>query len=428
LVAAALIESGRTKDPLMHVDDLLADPASFLEEHYLTDGGKSGVRSVRCAADVLKTLARHEGYADEGLAQRIKNVAAYFEAEKLRTSFGETLVKFGNGPLHSRYGFAETLRTTCSGGSKRSRTGLNVQQLPRKMPKELLALMLEEIGEEIDVRTCFVPREGFVQSSTDYGSLEMVTFAQANLDLFGWSTLADALNNDVDPHSLFAASLLGRSYEDVLAGVAAEDPVCVEARQRAKVGNFGFPGSMGAEKFQVYARGQNLFLSIEQCRELKSGYKEQWKETRQFFGYASDMLNSAGGEATYVDARSGFVSGGCGYSDFCNRHFQTPAAVGATAALWRYVRECYDERLATPLLGSRVTAFVHDEVRAEHPIECASEAADRGRELMIEVMQPVTPGVKVKASTALMSRWYKGAKEVRDAHGRLVPWEPKKRS
>lgn len=436
LVAAALIESGRTEglDNAMSFDDavaeLIAEPAAFLEEHYLTDGGKSGKRQVRCAADVLKTLARHTGYRDPNLAARITRLADYLEAEKLKSSFSGPLVLFGNGPLHARYGFAETLRTTCSGGPKKRRTGLNIQQLPRKMPKALLALMLARIGEEIDVRSCFVPREGYVQSSTDYSSLEMVTFAQSCIDILGWSSLADALNNDIDPHSLFAAGLLGTSYEDVIAGVAADDPTCTEARQRAKVGNFGFPGGMGAPKFQVYARGQNLFLTLDQCKELRDGYREQWQEAKQFFRYASDALEAGGGEVAYIGERSRFISGGCGYTDFCNRHFQEPAAFGATGALWRYVRECYDARLQSPLYGSRVVAFIHDEIRAEHPDDVpgrASAAADRGRELMIEEMQPVVPNVKAKASTALTRRWYKGAKEVRDKNGFLVPWEPKKK-
>lgn len=424
LVAAALIESGRADAP--SVEALLASPADWLEEHYCTDGGKSGVKQVRCASEVLKTLARHEGYRDRALAARITTLAGYLEAEKLRSSFGAPLRLFGNGPLHSRYGFAETSRTTCSGGSKRSRTGLNVQQLPRKMPKALVALMMERVGRALDVRSCFVPRAGWLQSSSDFSSLEMVTFAQACIDYFGWSTLADALNEGLDPHALFAADLLqGSTYESILAGIEAEDEACGSARQQAKVGNFGLPGGMGAPKFQTYARGQGVFLSGEQCREIHGGFRRRWPEAVEHFRAASAEIEAGGGSAVYVGPRSGFISGDCMYTDLCNRRFQEPAAFGATAALWRYVRECYDARLSSALYGSRVVAFIHDEVRAEHPEEYAHEAATRGREVMIETMQHVVPDVKVKSSAALMRRWYKGAKELRDANGRLQPWEPK---
>jgi hypothetical protein len=86
----------------------------------------------------------------------LKQMAGFLEAEKLRSSFGKPLKQFGHGPLHSRYGWAETGRTTCSGGPKNRRSGLNIQQLPRGIPKKLVELMMNMIGEVIDVRSCFV--------------------------------------------------------------------------------------------------------------------------------------------------------------------------------------------------------------------------------------------------------------------------------
>ncbi len=392
--------------------DVLTDPATWLPPEMLTDGGRSGVPQVKYASDVLVDC----------IDPRLKKMAAYLESEKLRSSFGTPLLQFAGRTLHSRYGLAETGRTTCSGGSKRSRMGFNVQQLPAKMPKKLVALMMEKLGREIDIRSCFVPRPGWVYSSSDFAALEMCTFAQACKWLVGYSTLGDALNNGVDPHTLFASDLLSATYEDTLALVKAKDPDAIAARKRAKVGGFGFMGGMGAKKFVMYAKKQDVALELEESQRLHALYRQRWPETKAYFEMASQAVN--GGETTMVGLVSDMVRGGVGYSDWCNGNFQEPAAYGATSGVWKIVRECYDERLATPLLGSRMTAFIHDEFQAEHPADRAHEAATRLADVARETMQECVPDVTIRIEPALMRKWWKRAETVRDEQGRLVPWEP----
>lgn len=394
--------------------DFTQDLSEYVPAHMLTDGGKSGRQQIKIAHEVLVECAD----------PLLRQMAELVEIEKLRTAFVGPAQKFGQGPIHSRYNYAETGRTTCSGGGKRSRTGFNVQQMPRKLPKALVERMLALYGEEIDFRSCFVPRDGFVMSSSDYSALEMCTFAQICNWIVGSSELMIALNNDVDPHTLFAASLLDTTYEDALARVKAGDKEAKEMRQRAKVANFGYPGGMGAEKFLKYAKMQGISMTLDESYRLRDLYKARWSEVNEYFGHIGDLV--AGGEATIVQFGSDRISGGNGYTDSCNRYFQGLAADGATDALWEVVCECYDETVGSALYGSRVVAFIHDEILAEHPRERAHEAATRLADIMRDVMQEWTPDVKIKVEPALMDRWFKAAETVRDEHGRLQVWQPKK--
>lgn len=424
MVARALIESGHTSAfPDLTFEGLMSDPMTYLDEDYLTDGGKSGNRQIKCSGSVLTELANFTGYQDRALAALIKTQAEYIEAEKLRSSFGVPLRSFGYGPIHSRYGYTETGRTTASGGPKRARTGLNVQQLPRKLPKKLIKLILELLGRSVDVRSCIATRAGWVMSSTDYSALEACTFAQASKWLVGYSVLGDAINSGTDPHTLFATGLLHCSYEEAAARVLAEDPVATMARQRAKVGNFGFPSGMGWRKFLKYALAQGVVMTPEESQLLHRLYRQRWPETLDYFALAAAALEH--GSTKIIGLVSGMVRGGVNYTGWCNGNFQEHAAFGATSAAWRIVRECYDARLNTELYGSRVTAFVHDEFIAEHPEDRGHEASERLALVAIEEMQAINPDVKISAEPALMSRWYKGAKTVRDEHGRLQKWEPK---
>lgn len=413
-------------DPFEGVEKIIASAEKYMPPEMLTKGGTSGVKQVSAAASVLEDC-------DD---PRLAAMASFVSAEKIRSSFGRPLASFGAGPAHSRYGFAETGRTTCSGGPKRNRSGLNVQQLIREMPPELTALMLEQLGEAIDVRSCFTSRAGTVMSSTDYSSLEMCSFAQVLIYTGGYSTLGDALNADVDPHlKLAAEQWIRQPYAEAKMLLDSGDEFAADMRQLAKVPNFGLPGGLGGKTMVRYAKANyggkfvRKFFGETPEKQIRAGYRikedwlRTWPEARDYFDRMGELVGEGG--ATIVQFTSDRVHGGCGYTDACNAYFQGLAADGATDAAWRIVRECYDARLKTALFGSRVLAFIHDEYIAEHPEAGAHEAAERLALVARETMQEWIPDVKIKAEPALMRSWWKKAKTVRDEQGRLQPWEPK---
>lgn len=294
---------------------------------------------------------------------------------------------------------------------------------------------LQNLPRKGGIRECFVPRAGWLYAAADYSTLELCALAQVCLDLFGWSDMADALRAGQDLHVRMAATILGVPYEEAIARYLAGDEEISEKRQLAKAANFGYPGGLGAEKFQAYARDSyGVQIDLDTSRDLKRAWLETWKETRSFFDHVNNSLGLAD-SFTLEQLRSGRLRGGVGYCDGCNSYFQGLAADGAKAAMWLIAQECYlgfgdawprDGRKPSPMYGSRLVAFIHDEFLLEVRDNAnAGAAGDRLAAVMVEGMARYIPDVPVKAEPVLMRRWLKGAKTTRDANGTLIPWEKK---
>lgn len=377
-------------------------------EPKMTSGGKSGEPKVKVSADVLADFTDHPVLA--AMSDYLECSKHLSVAEKMR------LLRFG--PIHPRYAMAETGRTTCSGGRKRKGSvwGFNVQQFARTVP--------ELLKGGFGARECFKARPGYVYSSTDYAILEFVTWGQILSDFFpeAPNKVMEAVNLERDPHLQEASIVLNVSYEDAKARLKAGDKEVKKWRQDCKPATYGYPGGMGPPTLVKYAKNQGVHLSLDTAKILKQVFKETWRP-EAYFALCSDLTGEGG--ATIVHPRSDRVHGGMGYTDTCNGFFQGLAADLATDALWRITRECYDERLRSPLLGSRVAAFLHDEHFCEHPVEAAHEAATRVGELMREAEVDWCPALtNPKAEPALSEYWSKEAGDARyDEHGRLITHE-----
>lgn len=324
------------------------------------------------------------------------------------------------------------------------------------------------------VRECFVSRFGTVLSSVDYAAIEMSTLAQVCLWTVGFSDLAGAINADADVHCILGADLKNITYEEFLSRLKEFKPTI---RQGAKAGNFGFPGMMGPPMF-VFAKrkegdsvcewffadgqcgtrmgsyevnGKSLKLCVrcvEQADVLRETFLFRWREIRPYWGWVMQELDANDRIVQFVSER---VRSNLYGPAAANTLFQGLAADGAKRAIIAMTREMYlrgealelallgspDEEktlaalrskfgsnLESPLYGSRLCMFAHDETMLEIPESVAHEAAYRQAEVMVEQMRTVVPDVKVKAEPALMRRWYKQAEAVFDANKRLIPWEP----
>lgn len=286
-------------------------------------------------------------------------------------------------------------------------------------------------------RECFIPRDGYVFCSVDLDSAELKGLGQILLWWFGTSALADAQNAGVDPHLLLGCRLFGVrlsreiSYDDAKALAKHPEHPDFTAmygeqgfRQLAKIANFGFPGGLSAKSFISYARGYDVDISLDDALEIRAEWFAMWPEMAAYFAQISACAE--GGPYTVLHPISARQRGRCGYTQACNAYFQSLIADGAKAALYAITAACFDPD--SILYGCRPVLFVHDEVIVEIPTRfglehvdaCAYEIA----RLMCAVVQPYMPDVVVTATPALMTRWYKKAKEVKDERGLLVPWEP----
>lgn len=296
------------------------------------------------------------------------------------------------------------------------------------------------------VRECFVARPGTVWSSVDYAAIEMSTLAQVCIWTVGWSELADAINADKDPHCILGADLLGIDYGEFLRRKSE----LKEIRQAGKAGNFGYPGMMGAVKFVVAQKkagysvcewlandgkcgGEKVMewngtplegplckRCIEQAEVIRQRYLGRWTEVPKYWRWVMSEIETNDSITQFV---SGRVRGSPHGPAAANSLFQGLAADGAKRAVTQLTKEMYLDT-ASPLYGSRLVLFAHDETIIEIPEEKAHDAAMRQAQVMVEKMRECVPDVKVKAEPALMRRWYKQAEAVYE-NGKLVPWEVK---
>lgn len=352
-----------------------------------TDGGKT-----QATAEIMEEC-NHPGLsalADFQAAQKL--ISTYLEP------LGEAAAK--GVPVHASY---ETLGADSGRTSSHSP---NIQNQPRLM----------------GLRECFVPRPGNVFVFCDFDSQELRTLAQATKAICGKSSLMLEYerNPDFDPHTQFAARLMGITDADALARKKAGDKDVLAWRQRAKAANFGFPGGMGADKFRSYARGYGLTLSEADTKALRDGWFAVRPEMRDYFAHVSSATRMGSAQARQLF--SGRLRGGCGYTELANTYFQGLAADASKSALWEVVRRCFDDRLRSPLLGAVPIVFIHDEIGLECPEECCHEVGRELERVMVEAMQELTPDVPARASACAMRRWSKAAKPTYEK-GRLIPWQ-----
>lgn len=277
-----------------------------------------------------------------------------------------------------------------------------------------------------DVRSCYVPRPGWVYCAVDLDTAELRALAQVCLNLFGRSELANVLKADQDPHSSLGAEILRIPYEEMIARLAAGDKEAEQTRQFAKIPNFGLPGGMGEDSLIAWAKNQGVHLTREHAGNLIAAWKNKFTEMADYFRLFSDICGAHGSHQV-TQMYSDRVRGGLRYCAGCNTMFQGLVADAAKSALYNVVKECYTDR-ASVMFGARPVLFIHDEVIAEFPLDAwgperTHKAAERMTEVILSAAQPYMPDIPVKGKPVMMRRWLKGAKPVH-VDGLLVPGRP----
>ncbi len=299
------------------------------------------------------------------------------------------------------------------------------------------------------VRQCFEAAEGRLWSSVDWAAVEMSTLAQTTGTKVGKSALAEALKKGYDPHALFAAEMSGRTYEEFKALLDKKDPEASDLRQASKAANFGFPGMMGEATFVLAKRKEGLRICqlmrtapscglemvvewkgrpyapmckscVEAAAKLKQFYFRSWPEMRAYFNHVSAELEQQDGIEQLVSKR---YRGGVSGPQAANGYFSGLAADMAKWVLRKMTRECYLEELKSPLFGSRIVIFMHDETIIDFP-ENNRKAPERQAEIHREAGLVYCPDVPVKAEPALMKTWLKDAATIRNDAGELQVRSP----
>jgi hypothetical protein len=337
----------------------------------------------------------------------------YTSILKLQSTYLPTLYAGVQHPINTRY---QTVLET----GRISSFKPNMNQMPRGGNRTILQRLQKR------VRECFVPRPGFLLSSVDFNQLELATLSQVLLWLFGQSKMADAINEGLDLHTLFAAEqLLHMPYAEVLT--RKKEKHVADMRQLAKVANFGLGANMGAESLTEFARASySVFITVEEARTLKEKWLAAFPEMRTYFRWVSGRMTGVDDRGNTVGDIEQFISGRVrGRARYCavaNGLFQSTAADGTLTALYELQRASYLKR--GQLYGSRMVGYFYDEYLFEHPEHLASDRANIQTDIAVKHMQEACPDVKIRAAPALMRCWMKDADAVY-VDGKLVPWEPK---
>lgn len=345
----------------------------------LTDKG-----AISTSKDTLKmAAARAQAEGDEEKAEIFEALTDISRPAKMLQTYVPVLYSGIERPINARYNvLMASGRTSCSGP--------NMQNLPRKG----------------GIRECFIPRPGNVFVQADWTSAEMVALAFIN-DLWGHGdAMKKAINEGRDLHLDFVAKLRCVPYDEIVAQYEAEgdEGPIHEARQFAKIANFGFPGGMGAESFVEYAGQWGIVVTLEQAQELKKGFVLAWPEMAAYFAKMAALVGDSSGSVTQVTSKR--VRGGANYCQACNTPFQGLAADFAKYALWLITLACFMSDTG-PLANWRPVIFIHDEFVLEGPEDEAEAALGELKRLMIKAAQKYLPGMAVRADGAILKRFTK---------------------
>jgi len=373
--------------------------------------GKKDLKAIRSqidrayriqGKDTPKTAKGSVGTSREVLAASgdvsLQLLASISNDEKLLTTYVPVLERGKTLPVNASYNpVVATGRTSCRSP--------NVQNQPR----------------EGGVRECWIPRQGNVYVQADYSIAELCALAQCCIYMGVESSMAKALNEGRDLHLDLASKIMSISYDDALRLKSEGDKEIKNARQMAKIANFGIPGGLGVVSLVSFAKmAYGVVLTETEATDLRNQWLEAYPEMKAYFRYVRDQLRTQE-RFELRQWRSARIRGNVGYTDGCNSPFQGLAADFGIDMCFHVARACYID-VQSPLYGCRPVAFVHDEIILECEADRGHDAAIELQAIMERRARAWCPDIPIVAEPCIMTRWYKDAETKYGSDGRIIPW------
>ena len=405
------------QDKFVEIYDLLKVSR---KDRKLTQGGDISI-DEEATENLIFLMNKVTGHDFKDILEILDLIDEYRDITKQRNTYLKNFAKaFDCADNRLRYRF----KGYGAGTGRTSSSDPNLQNLPRSG----------------SVRNVIRASKGHVFGLCDYSNAEMRTLSQIHLDEGRDSILAKRYKDDpnFDPHLFVSAQFCGVTYEQAIEYYGdKKHPMykdLKEKRNLAKVLNFGLAGGLGVRSFISYAKGYGFkgasILKFHEVDKSIKAWKQVYSEMVDYFRVRAEKApkdeelyrkniawDDGAFKAVFQYPRSNRFRFCDGYTNGCNSPFQGMASDGAKNALILVFEESMFSKLS-PLFGSRIVCFIHDEIIIEIPVsdvdnehytQQGKDAVDRLSDLMKRGMEIMTPDIEAVCETTLSYRWDKEA-------------------
>ncbi len=291
----------------------------------------------------------------------IEALLRYREVEKLRSTYGETLLAEvgADGRIHA------TFNQTVARTGRLSSDQPNLHNIPIR----------SEEGRRI--RRCFIPADGCRFLVADYSQIELRVIAHLAED----PGLIEAFRTGTDIHNVTASRIFGVSPGDV----------SIAMRSKAKMVSYGLAYGM-----EAYGLGQRLGIPVEEAAEILRAYFEGFPNVRAYMERVVAEARDRGYTETLFGRRRlipELQSGRYQVRAAGERQAMNAGIQGLAADIFKVALVRLAARLHGGALASRLVLQVHDEVILEVPPaerEAAAEAVSEAMSGAADLRVPLT--------------------------------------
>ncbi len=296
------------------------------EKLQLTPGKKTKSGYTTDQAQLEKIRHEHE---------IVEHLLRYREVEKLRSTYGESLLAevADDGRIHA------TFNQTVARTGRLSSEHPNLHNIPVRT----------EMGRAF--RKAFVPSAGHELLVADYNQIELRCIAHLAED----PGLVEAFTSGTDVHRVVA----GRVFD------VAPDDVDFEQRSKAKMVSYGLAYGM-----EAYGLGQRLGIPTREAAEILDAYFAGFPAVRDYMDRTVTEARNRGYTETLFGRRRPIpelMSDNPRLRQAGERQAMNAGIQGLAADIFKLALVRLDRRLAADGAASRVILQVHDEVILEVP-------------------------------------------------------------
>ncbi len=292
----------------------------------LTPGKKTKTGFSTDAATLEKLVGEHP---------IIEHLLRYREVEKLRSTYGESLLASVDDDDRIRATFNQMVART----GRLSSEHPNLHNIPVRT----------ELGRSF--RKAFVPSDGFDFLVADYNQIELRCIAHLAHD----PGLIEAFQTGSDVHRITAARVFGVDPEEV----------SYEQRSKAKMVSYGLAYGM-----EAYGLGQRLGISPREAQEILDAYFEAFPAVRSYMDETVTEARNLGYTETLFGRRRPIPelrSDNWRVRQAGERQAMNAGIQGLAADIFKVALVRIDRRLRDEGSPSRLVLQVHDEVILEVP-------------------------------------------------------------